>query len=61
MTLVSWNLQHGFGARLARIADAIIGHDPDVIALSEFRTKPGNMTGMIGSGGEEKGLTARIH
>jgi exonuclease III len=40
MRLLSWNLQHGGGARLARIADAIIGHDPDVIALSEFRTKP---------------------
>jgi hypothetical protein len=36
-----WNLQHCGGARLVRIADAIIGHDPDVIALSEFRTKPG--------------------
>ena len=41
MKLLSWNIQHGGGARLARIADAIIAHDPDVIALSEYRTKPG--------------------
>jgi hypothetical protein len=26
---------------LPAIAGAIIGHDPDLIALSEFRTKPG--------------------
>jgi hypothetical protein len=38
MKLLSWDLQHGGGARLVRIADAIIGHDPDVIALFEFRS-----------------------
>jgi hypothetical protein len=41
MTLLSWNIQHGGGARIAPIIDAIIGHDPDIIGLSEFRMKPG--------------------
>jgi exonuclease III len=41
MKLLSWNIQHCGGTRAARIVDAIAAHDPDVIALSEFRTKPG--------------------
>jgi exonuclease III len=41
MKLLSWNIQHGGGTRARRIIDAITAHDPDVIALSEFRTKPG--------------------
>jgi hypothetical protein len=40
MKLLSWNIQHGGGSRIDRIADAIITQ-PDVIALSEFRTRPG--------------------
>ncbi len=42
MKLLSWNLQHGGGSRLKRIAEAIIAHDADVIALSEFRSKTGS-------------------
>jgi len=41
MKLLSWNVQHGGGSRLDRIADAIIAHNADVIALSEFRARPG--------------------
>ena len=41
MKLLSWNIQHGGGTRVPRIIDAIAAHDPDVIALSEYRTKPG--------------------
>jgi exonuclease III len=41
MKLLSWNFLHGGGTRLPQIGGAIIAHDPDVIALSEFRTKPG--------------------
>lgn len=41
MRLLSWNIQHGGGKRLARIADAIVSHRPDAVALTEFRTAPG--------------------
>jgi len=41
MRLLSWNIQHGGGSRVARIIDALASHDPDVIALSEYRTRPG--------------------
>lgn len=41
MKLPSWNIQHGGGTRAARIIDAIAALDPDVIALIEFREKPG--------------------
>jgi exodeoxyribonuclease-3 len=41
MKLLSWNIQHGGGNRISRIIEAIGGHDPDVIALSEYRTRPG--------------------
>lgn len=43
MKLLSWNIQHGGGTRAGRIVDAIIAHDPDVIALTEYRTKPSAM------------------
>jgi exodeoxyribonuclease III len=39
--ILSRNIRQGGGTRAARIMDSIISHDPDVIALSEFRTKPG--------------------
>jgi hypothetical protein len=39
--LLSWNIEHGGGARATRIVDAIVAHNPNVIALSEFRAKPG--------------------
>jgi hypothetical protein len=41
MRLLSWNIQQGGGARTGRIIDALVSHDPDLIALSEFRIKPG--------------------
>ena len=41
MTLLSWNIRQGGGTRVARIVDSITAHDPDVIALSEYRGNPG--------------------
>jgi exonuclease III len=41
MKLLSWNIQHGGGARLARIVEEIAAYDPDLIAVTEFRTGPG--------------------
>ena len=41
MKLLSWNIQHGGGTRDVRIVSAIAGHNPDLIALSEFRSRPG--------------------
>jgi exodeoxyribonuclease-3 len=41
LRLLSWNIRHGGGARLPKIVAAIGAHNPDVIALTEFRTKPG--------------------
>jgi hypothetical protein len=39
--LLVWNIQHGGGARLARIVEDISAYGPDVIALTEFRARPG--------------------
>jgi exonuclease III len=39
--LLAWNVQHGGGARLARIIEEISAYDPDVIALTEFRARAG--------------------
>lgn len=41
MKLLSWNIQHGGGTRDVRIVSAIADHNPDLIALTEFRAKPG--------------------
>jgi exodeoxyribonuclease III len=41
MKLLSWNIEHGGGARIPRIVGAIAAHDPAVIALSEFRSRSG--------------------
>jgi exonuclease III len=41
MKLLCWNIQHGGGARRARIVEEITAYDPDVIALTAFRAKPG--------------------
>src|SRR5438046_8371782 len=41
MKLLSWNIQHGGGTRDVRIVSAIAGHSPDLIALTEFRSRPG--------------------
>jgi exonuclease III len=39
--LLSWNIQHGGGARLARIVEELAAYDADVIALTEYRAEPG--------------------
>jgi len=39
--LIAWNIQHGGGTRLARIVEEITAYDPDVIAVTEFRARPG--------------------
>jgi|SRR5215472_11388660 len=41
MILLSWNIQQGGGKRLPKIIRTIIAHDPDVIALTEYRTRSG--------------------
>ena len=35
--LLAWNIRQGGGSRLARIADALAGHDGDIVVLSEYR------------------------
>jgi hypothetical protein len=39
--LLAWNIQHGGGTRLARIVEEISAYDPDLIAVTEFRARPG--------------------
>jgi exodeoxyribonuclease III len=39
--LLAWNIQHGGGTRLSRIVEEISAYDPDVIAVTEFRARPG--------------------
>jgi len=39
--LLAWNIQHGGGTRRARIIEEISAYDPDVIAMTEFRARPG--------------------
>jgi exodeoxyribonuclease III len=41
MTLLTWNVRLGGGARVARIVEEIAAHDPDVIALTAYRAAPG--------------------
>jgi len=41
MRIISWNIQHGGGARIARIVEEITAYEPDVAAITEFRTGPG--------------------
>ncbi|HUS06196.1 MAG TPA: endonuclease/exonuclease/phosphatase family protein [Bryobacteraceae bacterium] len=41
MKLLAWNIQHGGGNRIEKLCSALIAHNPDIIALTEFRTKPG--------------------
>ena len=37
MRLLAWNIRQGGGSRLARIGDALAGHDGDIVVLSEYR------------------------
>ena len=39
--LLAWNIQHGGGTRLARIVEEISAYDADVVAVTEFRARPG--------------------
>src|SRR5437879_4596615 len=39
--LICWNIQQGGGSRIPRIVEEISAYDPDVIALTGFRTTPG--------------------
>lgn len=41
MKILAWNIRHGGGTRLARIFETIVGHDPDVVVLTEFQPGPG--------------------
>lgn len=41
MRLLSWNIQQGGGARRARIVEEVSAYDADVIAMTEFRARPG--------------------
>jgi exonuclease III len=41
MKLLTWNIRHGGGARLALIVEELAAYDADVIALTEYRTTPG--------------------
>ena len=42
MILLTWNICHGGGRRLSRIVEEVAAHDPDVIAITEFRAGPGS-------------------
>jgi exodeoxyribonuclease-3 len=37
LKILSWNIRHGGGSRLARIQEIIAAHDPDILILPEFR------------------------
>jgi exodeoxyribonuclease-3 len=41
MKLLTWNIQHGGGTRLARFVEETPPYDADVIALTELRDRPG--------------------
>jgi exodeoxyribonuclease-3 len=41
MRLLSWNIQHGGGTRIPRIVEELSAYDPDVVAVTEYRTVPG--------------------
>jgi exonuclease III len=38
--LLSFNIRHGGGKRIAQIQDVIAGHSPDILILPEFRNNP---------------------
>jgi exonuclease III len=41
VNLLTWNIRHGGGARLARIVEELAAYDADVVALTEYRAGPG--------------------
>jgi len=44
--LLAWNIQHGGATRMGRIVEEISAYDPDVIAVTEFRTRAGVALGV---------------
>jgi len=41
MKILSWNIRQGGGRQTERITDAIIGHGPDVVVLTEYQPERG--------------------
>jgi hypothetical protein len=41
MRILSWNISHGGGARLAGFIEGVAAYDADFVALTEFRAEPG--------------------
>src|SRR5215831_10851612 len=41
MKLLTWNIRHGGGTRLPCIVEELAAYDADVIALTEYRARPG--------------------
>jgi exodeoxyribonuclease III len=39
--ILSWNIRHGGGTRRRAIVDTIVGHEPDVVVLTEYQPGPG--------------------
>jgi exodeoxyribonuclease III len=37
MRLLAWNIRQGGGSRMARIVNALVGHEADILVLSEYR------------------------
>ena len=53
MRTLSWNIQHGGGSQLSRIIEEISAHNPDVVAVTEYRATPG---GVLCAAMKERGL-----
>jgi exonuclease III len=52
MKVLAWNIQHGGGKRVPRIAAAIASHAPDIVVLSEFRAAAGvELRGLLNAAG----------
>ena len=52
MKVLAWNIQHGGGMRVPRIAEAIASHAPDIVVLSEFRAAAGvELRGLLRAAG----------
>lgn len=37
MKIITWNIRHGGGTRISKIADVIKNHDADIIVITEYR------------------------
>lgn len=57
--VVSWNIRHGGGRRLDAIYHALVGHVPDVIILTEYRSRPGaSLLGRLAAAGWPHAVTS---